>query len=114
MEFKSYDDLLKLQQRFSESLAEQLQLVKAARPPDGDAAMADKQAMLEASKSAIQSLRRAKEESVRRLDAEIARHTRTADELEQDIKAFEKARREAGGAEKKAARKAGAKTARRA
>jgi peptidoglycan hydrolase CwlO-like protein len=111
MDFKSYDDVLKLQQQFTARLGEQLQAVKKARPASGEAFIADKRAMLQVSQAAIESLQRAKDEAVRRLDAELARHKKTVAQLQQDLDAFEKAQREADkAAGKKTADKPAAKT----
>jgi DNA-binding ferritin-like protein len=93
METEILDDVLRLQQEFSDKLAAQMRRLEQAPAGTLDEMMAEKRAMLKRSQADMDAVSQAREEAVKRFDDDLRRHKETIAQLESDIKEFGKAKR---------------------
>ena len=91
MEIKSYEDILNLQKDLSARFAKNMEAL--AKPgPKAAAFLVDlKLGALKDAQVALASAQQAREETVQRLDAEVARHTQVVAQLKSEIEELQKA-----------------------
>ena len=92
MEPKTFDDLVKLQHEFSATLASQLKTLASARPGTPEELLAEKRALLKQSRTALESVARAKEQAIKRFDLELARQQDSIARLERDLGEFDQSK----------------------
>jgi hypothetical protein len=93
MDIKTFDDIVKLQEEFSKTLAARIDSLSKAATTTIDQMIVEKQAILAQSKADLDSVRQARTEAAKRLDSEIERRQKAIAQLERDLEAVEKTKR---------------------